>query len=140
MRPSISPWTPLPGIERKDCTARSPIFRSSAARRIASANGCSLPRSTLAARRRRSRSVTSDVGTRDTTRGLPSVSVPVLSRINVSTFSITSSTSAFLINTPAAAPRPIPTMMDIGVARPRAHGHAMIKTATALSRACEKRG
>jgi hypothetical protein len=33
------------------------------------------------------------------------------------------------------APRPVPTMIDIGVANPSAHGQAMIKTATALSNA-----
>ena len=66
--------------------------------------------------------------------------VPVLSTTSVSTFSITSSASAFLINTPAAAPRPTPTIIDIGVARPSAHGHAMIKTATAFSSEWERRG
>ena len=65
------------------------------------------------------------------TFGLPSVSVPVLSTTSVSTFSIRSSASAFLISTPACAPRPVPTMIDIGVARPSAHGQAMISTDTA---------
>src|SRR6266545_5138248 len=67
--------------------------------------------------------------------GLPSVSVPVLSTTNVSTFSKTSSASAFLISTPAVAPRPVPTMIDIGVAKPSAQGQAIINTATALSKA-----
>ena len=57
-------------------------------------------------------------GRRATTFGLPSVSVPVLSTTSVSTFSMRSSASAFLISTPACAPRPTPTMIDIGVARP----------------------
>ena len=39
-----------------------------------------------------------------------------------------------------SAPRPVPTMIDIGVARPSAHGHAMISTATALTSACARRG
>ena len=65
--------------------------------------------------------------------GLPSVKVPVLSTTNVSIFSRTSNASAFLINTPAVAPRPTPTMIDIGVAKPSAQGQAMISTATALS-------
>ena len=73
--------------------------------------------------------------TTETRRGLPSVSVPVLSTTSVSTFSSVSSASAFLISTPARAPRPVATMMDIGVARPSAHGHAMISTATALTSA-----
>ena len=70
-----------------------------------------------------------------TRRGLPSVSVPVLSTTSVSIFSISSSASAFLTRTPAWAPRPVPTMIDIGVASPRAQGQAMISTATALTSA-----
>ncbi len=66
--------------------------------------------------------------------GLPSVSVPVLSTTSVSTFSIRSSASAFLISTPACAPRPTPTMIDIGVASPSAQGQAMISTLTAATR------
>ena len=42
-----------------------------------------------------------------------------------------SSASAFLMSTPARRALPTPTMIDIGVARPSAHGHAMISTATA---------
>ena len=75
-----------------------------------------------------------------TTLGLPSVSVPVLSTTRVSTFSMRSSASAFLISTPDCAPRPTPTMIDIGVARPRAHGQAMISTDTAAIRPKVKRG
>ena len=56
------------------------------------------------------------------TRGLPSVRVPVLSTTRVSTFSSRSSASAFLISTPAWAPRPTPTMIDIGVAEPEGAG------------------
>jgi len=43
--------------------------------------------------------------------------------------------SACLTSTPAAAPRPVAIMIDIGVARPSAHGQAMIRTATALTSA-----
>ena len=73
-------------------------------------------------------------GTIAVTFGLPSVSVPVLSTTSVSTFSMRSSASAFLISTPACAPRPTPTMIDIGVARPSAQGQAMMRTATAATR------
>ena len=73
-------------------------------------------------------------------RGLPSVSVPVLSTTSVSTFSNRSSASAFLISTPDCAPRPTPTMIDIGVASPSAHGQAMISTETAATRPKAKRG
>ena len=69
------------------------------------------------------------------TLGLPSVSVPVLSTTSVSTLAKRSSASAFLIRTPAWAPRPVPTMIDIGVARPSAQGQAMIRTETAATRA-----
>ena len=78
-------------------------------------------------------SVNPGPGTTDVTAGLPSVSVPVLSTTSVSTFSMRSSASAFLISTPAWAPRPTPTMIDIGVASPSAHGQAMMSTATAAT-------
>ena len=67
-----------------------------------------------------------------TTRGFPSVRVPVLSTTIVSTFRSVSSALASLKSTPIVAPRPIPTMIDIGVASPSAQGHATMRTATAL--------
>ena len=73
-------------------------------------------------------------------RGLPSVSVPVLSTTSVFTFSNVSSASAFRMRIPSAAPRPVPTMIAMGVASPSAHGHAMMRTATALIRACAYAG
>ena len=63
--------------------------------------------------------------------GLPSVSVPVLSTISVSTLAKRSSASASLTSTPACAPRPVAVMIDIGVASPSAQGQAMISTETA---------
>ncbi len=72
--------------------------------------------------------------------GLPSVSVPVLSMTSVSTLSRLSRASALRISTPAAAPRPVPTMMDIGVARPSAQGQAMISTATAVTQRVRRSG
>src|ERR1700719_3206445 len=75
-----------------------------------------------------------------TTFGLPSVSVPVLSTTSVSILSMRSSASAFLIKTPACAPRPTPTMIDIGVASPSAQGQAMIRTLTAATRPNAIRG
>ena len=84
--------------------------------------------------------VKSVAGTMATTFGLPSVSVPVLSTTSVSTFSMRSSASAFLISTPACAPRPTPTMIDIGVARPSAQGQAMMSTLTAATRPNAMRG
>ena len=44
------------------------------------------------------------------------------------------------MSTPAVAPRPMPTVIDIGVARPRAQGQAMISTATELTTAYASAG
>ena len=103
---------------------------------MAAASGCSLA---LLERRGEREQLglarTPAAATTATRRGLPSVSVPVLSTTSVSTFSSVSSASAFLISTPAWAPRPVATMIDIGVARPSAHGQAMMSTATALTSA-----
>ena len=43
--------------------------------------------------------------------------------------------SAERMRVPFSAPLPVPTMIDSGVARPRAQGQAMISTATAATRA-----
>ena len=59
------------------------------------------------------------------------VTVPVLSRTTVSTRRVDSRTSGPLMRMPSWAPRPVPTMSAVGVARPSAHGQAMIRTATA---------
>src|SRR2546426_322978 len=114
--------------------------RSSAPAITAAASGCSLLCSRPAAKASTSSSRKPGTATTVTSLGLPSVSVPVLSTTIVSTFSMVSSASAFLISTPAWAPRPVPTMIDMGVARPRAHGQAMMRTATALTTAYAKRG
>ncbi len=68
----------------------------------------------------------------------PVVTVPVLSKMMVSTARVDSRTSGPLINNPNCAPRPVPTSSAVGVARPSAHGHAMTSTATAAlnARAC----
>ena len=134
LRPSMIPVTPLPETLSKPSTLASARLRSAAARTIAAARGCSLPRSRLAASLSSSSSLTPGAGLSATTLGLPSVNVPVLSATSVSTFSSRSSASAFLIRTPACAPRPTPTMIDIGVAKPNAHGQAMISTETAATR------
>ena len=88
-----------------------------------------------AAARKSSVSVIGSIARQAVSAGRPVVSVPVLSTTSVSTFSSRSSTSAFLTSTPSWAPRPIPTMIDIGVARPSAHGQAMISTAIELTSA-----
>ena len=43
--------------------------------------------------------------------------------------------AASFTRTPDCAMRPVPTMMDMGVASPRAQGQAMIRTDTALTKA-----
>jgi hypothetical protein len=127
------PTTPLPVGESNSVTAERLSLRSCAAATIASPSGCSLAFSTLAAHRSASLSSKPLAATMATTFGLPSVSVPVLSTTRVSIFSMRSSASAFLIKTPTWAPRPTPTMIDIGVAKPSAQGQAMIKTVTAAT-------
>ena len=72
--------------------------------------------------------------------GRPSVSVPVLSTTSVSTARAARAPRRSCTSTPAVAPRPVPTMIAIGVASPSAHGQAMISTATALTSACARRG
>ena len=114
--------------------------RACAAATMAAASGCSLPRSSAAASRSSSSSVAGRERLDRASAGFPSVSVPVLSTRSVSTCSSRSSASAFLTSTPAVAPRPVPTMMAIGVASPSAQGQAMMSTATAFTRACARRG
>ena len=63
-----------------------------------------------------------------------------MSTTKVSTFRMNSMASAFLNNTPTVAPLPVATMMDMGVANPRAQGHAIISTETAAIKACAMRG
>ncbi len=62
------------------------------------------------------------------TTGRPSVSVPVLSNTTVSIRPAASSASPPRTRIPASAPVPVPTMIAVGVARPMAHGQAMITT------------
>ena len=61
----------------------------------------------------------------------PSVMVPVLSRTTWLMRRVDSRASPLRIRTPSWAPRPVPTMIAVGVASPSAHGQAMTKTATA---------
>ncbi len=102
------PVTPLPVMDVKFVTACSARPRSWADARMAAASGCSLDRSKLAPQDRTAASSKPAAGTTATTRGLPSVSVPVLSTTKVSTFSKRSRASAFLMRTPAPAPLPTP--------------------------------
>ena len=60
--------------------------------------------------------------------------MPVLSTTSVSARPISSIASALRISTPSRAPRPVPTMIDIGVARPSAQGQAISSTEIAAMR------
>ena len=66
------------------------------------------------------------------TAGLPRVRVPVLSRTMASIRRACSRASPPRMRMPYSAALPVPTMMAVGVARPRAQGQAMISTAMAV--------
>ena len=72
--------------------------------------------------------------------GLPSVSVPVLSKIIVFILLAISSEAASFTKIPREAALPEETIIAIGVASPKAHGQAIIKTATKLISAKVKAG
>ena len=76
----------------------------------------------------------------ETTRGAPSVRVPVLSKTTVLILWAVSRASALRIKMPCIAPRPMPTITAVGVASPRAHGQAITSTATVISSAFNRRG
>ncbi len=133
--PSTWPRTPMPLEDSKSCAGASAMPRSRASATMACASGCSLPASRLAASRSASFSSNPLAGIRTRNAGRPSVSVPVLSTMRVSTLRRVSMASASRNSTPSWAARPVETMIDIGVARPSAQGQAMISTETALSTA-----
>ena len=72
--------------------------------------------------------------------GSPLVRVPVLSSTTVSSLWAPSRASPPLIRMPDSAPLPVPTMIEVGVARPIAHGQAMIRTATVFRSANVRAG
>ncbi len=131
--PSIRPRTPRPGRFTKSVT--SGRSTSITARTMAAAIGCSDRDSRAAARARASVRSTPGEGATSASSMRASVRVPVLSTTATSTCSARSSTSPPLMITPSWAPRPVPTMMAVGVAKPRAQGQAMMSTATAAVKA-----
>jgi len=62
------------------------------------------------------------------TFGSPEVMVPVLSSATIWMRPVSSSEAAVLKRMPFFAPRPLPTMIATGVARPSAHGQLMTST------------
>ena len=77
--------------------------------------------------------------TTSVTSGSPLVSVPVLSMTTVSMRADASSAVAFLNRTPRLAPRPVPTMIAVGVASPSASGQVITTTVIANSSAVSTR-
>ena len=92
------------------------------------------------ARGRQHRLGSSGARTKSVTRGLPVGQRARLVEHDRVTLCSRSSASALRNRMPFSAPLPVPTMIDVGVARPSAHGQAMISTATVLSRARLKAG
>eukprot|EP01137_Pigoraptor_chileana_P013689 Opistho-2@67492 len=72
------------------------------------------------------------------TCGFPAVSVPVLSNTTIVTLCARSSGSPPLMSMPFLAPTPVPTITAVGVARPRAHGHAITSIEIANKSECRK--
>ena len=138
--PSTRPRTPMPLPDSKSCAGESVSPRRRASCTTACASGCSLPASRLAARRSTLSSSNGASACTPLKTGRPSVRVPVLSTISVSTLRRVSIASASRNSTPACAARPLATITDIGVASPSAQGQAMISTDTALSTACVHEG
>ena len=130
--PPTEPLTPLPAAASKSAASAKANPLSFAAATIAAARGVrsTAPGSRRGAARRRRRSPA---------RGAPQQraacprSACRSCRRPAYRPSRSVERSAFLISTPDCAPRPVPTMIDIGVAKPSAHGQAMISTATELT-------
>ena len=105
--------------------------RARASATTAWASGCSLALCRLAAAASSAASSWPAAATKATSRGRPTVSVPVLSNATVSTRWASSSAWASLIRMPCFAATPVPAMMAAGVASPSAQGQAITSTATA---------
>ena len=98
----------------------------------ATASGCSEERSAHSTIQRSSSFATlSSKCTNSSTAGFPMVRVPVLSKMMVSTLAADSRASPPLIRTPFWAPTPVPVMMAVGAARPRAQGQAITRVVIA---------
>ncbi|CNU49902.1 Uncharacterised protein [Salmonella enterica subsp. enterica serovar Bovismorbificans] len=113
----------------------SAIPSSSADTTIARAIGCSERDSTAATFASTSRRSKPLATSRSVSTGRPSVSVPVLSTATTLASLSSCNASPLRNSTPISAPRPVPTIIEVGVARPIAQGQAIIRTATPLIRA-----
>ena len=130
--PSTLPWMPWPGICENSVTGRKGAPRRLASSTMARARGCSESASSEAAAVSSVSSETCACGARSVTTGWPWVMVPVLSSTTTCTSCAVSRASADLIRMPLLAPRPVPTMIAVGVARPSAHGQDTTSTDTAI--------
>ena len=133
--PSTAPSTPRPSRLANPSTAGSAPSSSRAAARSRGRSGAREASSSAPARRSASVRSVPSAGRRRRGFIRPVVTVPVLSSTIVSTRRVDSSTSGPLMSRPSCAPRPVPTSSAVGVARPSAHGQAMISTATAALKA-----
>ena len=136
-RPSTTPSTPSPDRFAKLSTGGSAPSSARAAAAIARAIGCSEASSSAPATRSTALRSAPRASTTSTRLIRPLVTVPVLSSRIVSTRRVDSRISGPLMSRPSCAPRPVPTSRAVGVARPSAHGQAMISTATAAVNANE---
>mmetsp|Transcript_21559 Transcript_21559/g.32921 ORF Transcript_21559/g.32921 Transcript_21559/m.32921 type:complete len:258 (+) Transcript_21559:1646-2419(+) len=69
------------------------------------------------------------------TLGVPTVTVPVLSKMTCRTPAAHCSAAASFTNTPCDAPTPVPTITAVGTASPSAHGQLITNTLIANRRA-----
>ena len=130
--PSTIPCTPEPGRFSNDVGRATSRFLISAASTTARPIGCSDDDSRDPANLRSVDS--SPSASTSVTCMRPLVRVPVLSKSTIPTPRERSNSSAPLKTTPRRAPRPLPTMIAVGVARPSAHGQATTSTATPVVR------
>ena len=102
---------------------------------MARARGCSDLPSMALATASKSCSSTPAAGNTSVTWGVPWVTVPVLSSTTTLVLQAVSSASADLTRIPWLAPRPVPTITAVGVARPSAQGQLITSTVMACESA-----
>src|SRR3989338_5628788 len=120
----------MPLIASKFITSSKSVLLFFAYNNTASAIGCSDFFSSEAKADNKSFSLLSDKFFIEISSGFPFVIVPVLSTTTVLTLWSFSSVAASLIKIPSLAPLPTPTIIAVGVARPKAHGQAITRTPT----------
>ena len=134
----MTPSSPRPASSRKLVGSATPCVDTPSARTIAPAKGCDERSSRAVKIVAKEVSFSAEHQRMAFTSGRPSVIVPVLSKTKVSTWPAASSASALRTKSPSSAPRPIPTMIAVGVASPRAQGQAMMSTVTAATKPCSQ--